>query len=104
MPLPGTLSFTVKVVSIESLALSDGTFRFKDVVLPNDGSSPQFITELDGAIYFVEVKGWMDPKSKTKLKRMAKYYPKVDLRVVGAAEYRELDRKLGAAIPGWEAA
>jgi hypothetical protein len=52
--------------------------------------------------YFVEVKPWMDPKSKTKLKRMAKYFPDVRVVVVGREELRELDRKLGKTIPGWE--
>ncbi len=31
-------------------------------------------TEFD-RVEWHEVKGWLDPKSKTKLKRMAKYYP-----------------------------
>jgi hypothetical protein len=46
----------------------------------------------------------MDAKSKTKLKRMAKYHPAVDLRVIDAKAYREIDRKLGGAIPNWERA
>lgn len=50
---------------------------------------------------FIEVKGWMDPKSKTKLKRMAKYYPNVSIMVVGAKEYNSL-KKIAGLIPNWE--
>jgi hypothetical protein len=81
------------------------TFWFEKIRRGVRSYTPDFrVTQHNGAVYFVEVKGWMDPKSKTKLKRMAKYHPKVDLRVVGAAEYRELARKLGGVISGWEAA
>lgn len=52
--------------------------------------------------HYIEVKGYMDSKSKTKIKRMAKYYPNVRLSVVGAKEYTEIKNKLGNVIPNWE--
>ena len=52
--------------------------------------------------YYVEVKGHMDSKSKTKIKRMAKYYPNIRLDVVGKKEYTELKNKLSGIIPNWE--
>lgn len=52
--------------------------------------------------YYYEVKGWMDAKSKTRLKRMAKYYPDVKVIVFGAKEYRDLKKKLSKIIPNWE--
>ena len=51
--------------------------------------------------YYVEVKGWMDDKSKTKLKRMAKYYPEIKVIVFGEKEYKEL-KKIKEIIPNWE--
>lgn len=51
--------------------------------------------------HFVEVKGYMDARSKTKIKRMAKYYPEVDLRVFGAAQYKVLCARY-SHLPGWE--
>lgn len=51
---------------------------------------------------FVEIKGWMDPKSQTKLKRMAKYYPKQKIEIVGEKEYRALEKSLGKIIEHWE--
>jgi hypothetical protein len=79
------------------------TFWFEAIKRGVRSYTPDFkVTEKTGTVYFAEVKGWMDPKSKTKIKRMAKYHPSVRLRVVGEKEYREIERKLGAVIPGWE--
>lgn len=55
-----------------------------------------------GAPYYVEVKGWMDAKSKTKINRMAKYHPGVKLIVVGEREYKALDSAYRDVIPYWE--
>jgi len=46
---------------------------------------PDFcITHLNGTEEWSEVKGFFDSKSQTKMKRMAKYYPEVKIRLVGA--------------------
>lgn len=46
---------------------------------------PDFcITHLNGSEEWSEVKGFYDSKSQTKMKRMAKYYPEVKIRLVGA--------------------
>jgi hypothetical protein len=52
--------------------------------------------------YYIEVKGHMDSKSRTKIKRMAKYYPEIRLDVVGKKEYAEIKVKLSSIIPNWE--
>jgi hypothetical protein len=61
------------------------------VILPN------------GAIEYHEVKGWMDPASKTKIKRMKKYHPSVKLVVVDSKSYLKLERLMQSTVPGWEA-
>ena len=44
---------------------------------------PDFrVDNLDGTHYWVEVKGYMDAKSATKIKRFRKYYPEETLIVV----------------------
>lgn len=64
---------------------------------------PDFrVTRPDGSIYYVEVKGWMDARSVTKLKRMKKYHPKVELLLVDSKAYKAMDRKIGHTISGWE--
>lgn len=49
-----------------------------------------------------EVKGWMDARSKTKIKRMAKYYPQIQLIVIRGKQYTEIKNKLSKMIEGWE--
>jgi hypothetical protein len=44
----------------------------------------------------------MDAKSKTKLKRMRRYHPTVELLVVEKRQYQEIERKLSGAITNWE--
>lgn len=51
---------------------------------------------------FVEVKGYLDAKSKTKIARFRRYYPEYRLDVIGAKEYRAIRAKWSAAIPNWE--
>jgi hypothetical protein len=51
---------------------------------------------------YVEIKGFMDKKSKTKIARFQKYYPQHRLEVIGAKEYYALRDKWSSAIPNWE--
>ena len=55
-----------------------------------------------GAPYYVEIKGYMDAKSATKIKRMAKYHPTIVLKVVDAKLYKILDARCRDRIPFWE--
>jgi hypothetical protein len=55
-----------------------------------------------GDLEYHEVKGWMDQKSRTRLKRMRKYFPVVIVHVIDRKVYTEIQNKLGGAIPGWE--
>jgi hypothetical protein len=64
---------------------------------------PDFcVKELDGSESYHEVKGWMDDRSKTKIKRMAKYHPEVKLIVIDSKAYNELQKKISHLIPQWE--
>jgi hypothetical protein len=63
------------------------TFWFLEIKRGVRSYLPDFkITNLDGSHYWVEVKGYMDAKSKTKIKRFRKYYPEEQL-VVADAEF-----------------
>jgi hypothetical protein len=48
-----------------------------------------------------EVKGWMDAVSKSKLKKMRKYYPAERVVIIGPAEYRAIAKQF-SGLPGWE--
>jgi hypothetical protein len=65
--------------------------------------TPDFkVTERDGSVRYHEIKGWMDQKSATKLKRMKTHYPTVTVVLVDAKAYHAIAKKVGRMIPGWE--
>jgi hypothetical protein len=66
------------------------------VVYPPSGEDGKPIEE------YHEVKGWMDPKSATKIKRMGKYFPDVKLVVIDRKIYNKLERECKRTIEGWE--
>jgi len=79
------------------------TFWFEGIKRGCVSYLPDFLViDLDNSESYHEVKGWMDDRSKTKLKRMAKYYPEVKLLVIASKEYKELTKKMSAIIPDWE--
>ncbi len=50
-----------------------------------------------------EVKGWMDKKSRTRLARMARYFPNEVIKVLDAKWFRAAQRSgLADSIHGWE--
>lgn len=51
---------------------------------------------------YIECKGWFDPKSKTRMKRMAKYYPDVKVHIIEWDEYTAIAKQVAGLIPGWE--
>lgn len=70
------------------------TFWFDAIKRGTRSYLPDFrVTENDGRVVFHEVKGWMDDKSKTKLKRMKKYHPEVKIYLVQEAQIKEIRKK-----------
>lgn len=79
------------------------TFWFEKIKRGVRSYLPDFRVTLNGGgIEYHEVKGWMDPKSKTKIKRMAKYYPKTVLIVRDAQWFKTEGKKLRNIVPGWQ--
>jgi hypothetical protein len=79
------------------------TFWFNGIKRGCVSYLPDFkVTLNDGLIEYHEVKGWMDASSKTKIKRMKKYHPKVTLIVIDSKAYLQLEKLLRHAIPDWE--
>jgi len=56
----------------------------------------------DGSHEWIEVKGFMDAKSRTKINRFRKYFPEEKLRIVNSKWYKANKKKLSLIIPGWE--
>lgn len=75
------------------------TFYFEKIRRGCTSYTPDFyLPEYD---VWIEVKGWMDDKSRTKLKRFAKYYPNEKLELIDSKRYREIEKK-AKILPYWE--
>jgi len=79
------------------------TFWFEAIRRGTRSYLPDFrVTANDDSVSYHEVKGYMDPQSKTKLKRMAKYHPHIVLHLIDAKRYNTLKRQVSRIIKDWE--
>lgn len=78
------------------------TFIFNNVKRGSISYTPDFYLPKEDK--WVEVKGWMDGKSKTKLKRFKEQYPEEynKLELITQKEYNEIKKKMSSFIKGWE--
>lgn len=78
------------------------TFIFQNITRGSVSYTPDFY--LPDEDKWIEVKGWMDSKSKTKLKRFEKQYPEEykKLQIIQQKEYSEIKRKVSMFIKNWE--
>lgn len=66
----------------------EDVFWFENIKRGVRSYCPDFkIVNDDGSIEYHEVKGYMDSKSKTKIKRMEKYYPEIQLFIIDKPIY-----------------
>jgi len=78
-------------------------FWFTEIKRGVRSYKPDFkITRNDNTQYYVEVKGWMDDKSKTKLNRMRIYYPNIEIEILASDRYNQI-KKSSSIIPNWGA-
>jgi hypothetical protein len=98
------LNLLIKMKIIDEWNYEPITFWFEAIKRGVRSYKPDFSIRYRGEtqIVYVEVKGWFDDKSKTKMKRMKKYHPTVKIEFVGAKEYKATERKWSSAIPNWE--
>jgi hypothetical protein len=80
------------------------TFVFDAIKRGTRSYTPDFkVINLNGQHEWHEVKGWMDPKSKTRLERMAQYFPQEKVIVIDKYWFRQAYRSgLVGLIPNWE--
>lgn len=76
------------------------TFIFKEVFRGAKSYLPDFY--LPDSDEYHEVKGWMKSTDRTKLKRMAKYFPDVKIVMIDRDVYLEYEKKYAFDIPTWE--
>lgn len=78
------------------------TYWFEGIKRGTNSYKPDFLVIFnDGSVELREVKGWLDPKSKTKLKRMKKYHPGIKVRLIGADWFKQHGPVLSQCVPGW---
>lgn len=78
------------------------TYWFESIKRGVRSYTPDFkVWNTEKDYVYHEVKGYMDQKSQTKLKRMAKYYPKEKVIVIAKDEYKEI-KKWSRLISNWE--
>lgn len=78
------------------------TFWFEKIKRGVRSYLPDFkVTLSDGSIEYHEVKGFMDDKSLTKIRRMKIYHPKIKLVLIDPIAYGVIERHNGRLIPGW---
>lgn len=86
---------------IASWSYEPQAFVFHGVTRAPVTYTPDFeVVERDGSVAYHEVKGWMDSKSRGKLRRMRQFYPEVRIVVIGRDEYRAIAKWAGL-IPHW---
>jgi len=96
------LNWLKKNGQIKNWAYEAETFMFEAIKRGIRSYTPDFkLTENDGSIVFHEVKGYMSPDSKTKLKRMAKYYPDVRIVIINSTWFKA-NKSLKGIIGNWE--
>jgi hypothetical protein len=77
------------------------TFWFEGIKRGVMSYLPDFrTTEIGGSYTYWEVKGWWDPKSRTKVARMKKYHPDVKLEIIDEARYKGI-AKWSSLYPEW---
>lgn len=98
------LNLLVRMKVVQSWEFEPETFWFEGVKRGAVSYKPDFKVHYRGDVNpeYVEIKGWEVAKDRTKWRRMKKYHPHVKLVIVGAKEYRAIERKWSAAIPTWE--
>ncbi len=98
------LNLLIKLGAVESWEFEPETFWFHEIKRGVRSYLLDFKVKYknESKPVYVEVKGWMDVKSKTKISRFQKYYPEHRLEIVDAKAYRTIERKWSSVIPEWE--
>lgn len=97
------LEWLKKTKSITEWMYEPETFWFLEIKRGVRSYLPDFkVIERSGSHYWVEVKGYMDARSKTKLDRFKRYFPDERLELVDGNWFRRNNSKLKGLVPGWE--
>lgn len=97
------LQFLLKQGEIRKWDYEPDTFEFKKIKRGTRFYLPDFrIIENNGKVRYIETKGYRHQQGETALKRMARYYPDIELDVVSYERYKVLSRQVRSLIKDWE--
>jgi len=97
------LEYQKKNGFIEDWKHEPQTFWFEGIKRGTVSYLPDFkVTLSNDSHYWVEVKGFYDRKSLTKIKRFHKYFPEERLQLVDATWFAHANKVFASIIPGWE--
>lgn len=97
------LNRCIELGEIKCWEYETDTFWFESIKRGVRSYTPDFkVTRNDGSVFYIEVKGHLDRKSKTKLKRLRKYHPTIELRLVDVSEYTLIREVYGSFLTHWE--
>jgi hypothetical protein len=93
------LDFLQEKGEIKEWGYEVDVFVFEQIKFGTRSFLPDFkVFTPDGLHEYHEVKGYMDSKSKTKLKRFAKYYPDEKLILIDTPCYNDIKKKIGKML------
>lgn len=88
------LTILLKLNIIKKWEYESETFWFEKIKRGVRSYTPDFkVYYPNDVIEYHEIKGWMDDKSKTKIKRMKLYYPHIKVIIIDENKLNELRRK-----------
>lgn len=97
------LNWLKSIGDIQGWEYESETFEFMGIKRGTRFYTPDFkVTEKDGTIKRYEIKGYMDDRSQTKLKRMKKYYPEIEIILIDKDAYYALAKDIKNLIVNWE--
>lgn len=64
--------------------------------------APDFLVRQDDGDKLIELKGWVDEKTKSKIKLMKEYYPNINIEIWTEKEYRSIEKEYKAKINTWD--
>ena len=93
------LDFLIEQKMILSWEYEKDVFWFNKIKRGVRSYLPDFkVINPNESISYHEVKGWMDAKSKTKLRRMKKYYPNIEIVLINDNAYKDIKRRFGKIL------
>lgn len=97
------LNLLIKAREITRWEFEPDTFEFDGIKRGTRFYTPDFkVFNNNGTFEYHEIKGYMDARSATKLKRMKKYHPKIKLILIDKVGYAAIAKIASKLVSGWE--